>query len=142
MLIDLSRLTEVAFDPDSGIARAQPGGKGRELNSKLAEHGLFFPTGHCPTVGVGGYLLQGGWGWNSRVLGPACMSVEAVDVVTAEGEPIHANANENSDFWWAARGSGPGSANRSSVGWWRTCRRRGSSARRTFQTLPLSVKPT
>jgi FAD/FMN-containing dehydrogenase len=31
-----------------------------------------------------------------------------VDVVTAEGELIHADASQNSDFWWAARGSGPG----------------------------------
>src|SRR5215831_11439406 len=108
MLIDLSRLAEIGFDPDTGIASVQPGGRGRELNAKLAEHGLFFPTGHCPTVGVGGYLLQGGWGWNSRAIGPACLSVEAVDVVTAKGELIRADATQNSDYLWAARGSGPG----------------------------------
>jgi FAD/FMN-containing dehydrogenase len=108
MLVDLSRLTEIAFDPDSQIASVQPGGRGRELNDTLAEHGLFFPTGHCPTVGVGGYLLQGGWGWNSRALGPACVSVEAVDVVTADGELIRADSSQNSAYLWAARGAGPG----------------------------------
>ncbi|HEY2601590.1 MAG TPA: FAD-binding oxidoreductase [Thermoleophilaceae bacterium] len=108
LLIDLSRLTGISFDPDTGIAAVQPGGRGRELNSTLAEHGLFFPTGHCPTVGVGGYLLQGGWGWNSRALGPACVSVVGVDVVTAQGELIHADETQNNDFLWAARGAGPG----------------------------------
>jgi hypothetical protein len=24
--------------------------------------------GHCPTVGIGGFLLQGGMGWNCRGL--------------------------------------------------------------------------
>src|SRR5262249_60498476 len=52
--------------------------------------------------------LQGGWGWNSRLLGPACLSVRAVDVVTADGELIRADAEQNADFLWAARGAGPG----------------------------------
>jgi FAD/FMN-containing dehydrogenase len=108
LLIDLSRMNEATFDPDTGIASVQPGVKGRDLNMLLAEHQLFFPSGHCPSVGIGGFLLQGGWGWNSRAIGPACMSIEAVDVVTASGELVHADAAHNSDFWWAARGSGGG----------------------------------
>ena len=48
MLIDLSRLNEVAFDADTGIASVQPGVKGRDLNVLLAEHGLFFPSGPLP----------------------------------------------------------------------------------------------
>jgi FAD binding domain len=108
MLIDLSRLTEVSFDPGTGLASVQPGVKGRDLNAVLAEHDLFFPSGHCPTVGLGGFLLQGGWGWNSRAVGPACLSVVAIDVVTAAGELIHADAERNSEFLWAARGSGAG----------------------------------
>jgi hypothetical protein len=108
MLIDLSQLTEVSFDPARGTASVQPGVKGRDLNGLLAEHALFFPSGHCPTVGLGGFLLQGGWGWNSRALGPACMNIVGVDVVTADGELIHADAEHNSDYLWAARGSGAG----------------------------------
>jgi FAD/FMN-containing dehydrogenase len=108
MLIDLSRLDGVRFDEERGLAVAQAGAKGRELNTMLADHGLFFPSGHCPTVGIGGFLLQGGWGWNSRALGPACLSVMGIDVVTAEGELIHADEETNSDWLWAARGSGAG----------------------------------
>ena len=108
MLIDLSRMNQVTFDSDTGIASAQPGVKGRDLNALLAGHNLFFPSGHCPSVGIGGFLLQGGWGWNSRAIGPACISIVAVDVVTASGDLIHADAQQNSDFWWAARGSGGG----------------------------------
>jgi FAD/FMN-containing dehydrogenase len=108
LLIDLSRLTRIEFDPETRVAIVEPGVRGRELNGLLADHGLFFPSGHCPTVGLGGFLLQGGWGWLSRVIGPACLSVIGVDVVTAEGELIHADAEQNPDWLWAARGSGAG----------------------------------
>ncbi|HSS03951.1 MAG TPA: hypothetical protein VLK89_02030 [Solirubrobacterales bacterium] len=59
-------------------------------------------------MALGGYLLQGGFGWNGRVHGPACMSVEAIDVVTAAGDLIRADETENADLLWAARGAGPG----------------------------------
>jgi FAD/FMN-containing dehydrogenase len=59
-------------------------------------------------VALGGYLLQGGYGWNGRVHGPACMSVQAIDVVTADGQLVHASAEQNAELLWAARGSGPG----------------------------------
>ena len=108
LLLDLSRLTAVEVDAEAMTASVQPGCRGDALVAALAEHDRFFPAGHCPGVGLGGYLLQGGYGWNGRVHGPACMSVEAIDVVTAEGEPVRADAQQNSDLLWAARGAGPG----------------------------------
>jgi FAD/FMN-containing dehydrogenase len=108
MLLDLSCLDAVEVDAKAMTATAQPGCRGDELAALLEGHGLFFPTGHCPGVCLGGYLLQGGYGWNGRVHGPACMSVEAIDVVTADGNRIRADAERNSDILWAARGSGPG----------------------------------
>ena len=89
-------------------ATVGPGVRGDELLAALAEQDLFFPAGHRPGVGLGGYLLQGGYGWNGRVHGPACMSVEAIDVVTADGRLIRADGGRNAELLWAARGSGPG----------------------------------
>jgi FAD/FMN-containing dehydrogenase len=108
LLLDVSRLQ--AADDVAGEMRAsvQPGCKGNELVASLGEQDRFFPVGHCPGVALGGYLLQGGYGWNGRVHGPACMSVEAFDVVTADGELVRADAEQNADLFWAARGSGPG----------------------------------
>jgi FAD/FMN-containing dehydrogenase len=40
--------------------------------------------------------------------GPACLSVEAVEFVTADGKQIKASATEHQDLYWAARGCGPG----------------------------------
>jgi FAD/FMN-containing dehydrogenase len=108
MLIDLSRLTELSIDPAARTAVVQPGVRGSELAKTLREHELFFPVGHCQGVALGGYLLQGGFGWLSRIFGPACMSVTATDVVTADGELLHADRHNNADLYWAARGAGPG----------------------------------
>jgi FAD/FMN-containing dehydrogenase len=108
MLLDVSRLDACSVDPERKLAVVGPGKGGSVLAAELDAMGLFFPAGHCKGVCVGGYLLQGGYGWNSRVLGPACESVIGVDVVTADGEQIHCNAERNPEMYWAARGAGPG----------------------------------
>lgn len=108
LLLDLSALREVEVDGEAMTASVQPGCRGNELLDLLDRLNLFFPAGHCPGVALGGYLLQGGYGWNGRLHGPACMSVEAIDAVTADGELVRADEEHNADLLWAARGAGPG----------------------------------
>ncbi|KAJ5735025.1 FAD binding domain protein [Penicillium malachiteum] len=109
ILIDLGNYKQLEVDAENMTAKATPSMTGRELNSVLIkEHGLMFPGGHCPDVGLGGFLLQGGMGWNCRNWGWACERVVGLDVVTAEGELIHCNSTQNRDLYWAARGAGPG----------------------------------
>ncbi|MGW2252915.1 FAD-binding oxidoreductase [Kitasatospora sp. NPDC001660] len=108
MLIDLSALRTCTVDPARATATVQPGITGRELASELGRHRLAFPAGHCGTVAVGGYLLSGGLGWNSAVRGPACADVDAIQAVTADGEPVTCSEREHPDLFWAARGAGPG----------------------------------
>ena len=48
--------------------------------------------------------MCGGFGWNARELGNGAQQIKAIDVVTADGELIHADEENNSDFYWAARG--------------------------------------
>ena len=107
LLLDVSRLRSVHVDATLMSASVGPGMSGHELLARLETKGLFFPAGHCPGVALGGYLLQGGFGWNGRALGPACESVIGIDVVTADGSLVHADA-EHADLYWAARGAGPG----------------------------------
>ena len=109
LLIDLGGLRDMAYDPATGVASARPAVQGGlELAPFLAERGRAFPGGHCASVGLGGYLLQGGQGWDGRTRGWACQSVVGLDVVTADGALVRADASENSDLLWAARGAGPG----------------------------------
>ena len=98
-----------SYDEATGIVTASPAIKGgAELAPYLEARGRFFLGGHCPTVGIGGFLLQGGQGWNARGWGWAAEYVVAVDVVTADGELVRADAEQNADLYWAARGAGPG----------------------------------
>lgn len=108
MLLDVSRLDSCSVDAERMVAVVGPGKGGSVLAADLEAQGLFFPVGHCRGVRIGGYLLQGGYGWNSRVLGPACESVLGLEVVTADGEQIYCDADHHPDLYWAARGSGPG----------------------------------
>jgi FAD/FMN-containing dehydrogenase len=77
------------------------------LVTALAAHGLAFPAGHCASVPLSGYLLGGGFGWNSGHWGMACHNVESVEVVLADGSIVNASATEHEDIFWAARGAGP-----------------------------------
>lgn len=108
MLLDLSRLNSIAINEADGTAIIGPGCVAGELNAALVKHKLFFPVAHAYTVGMGGFLLQGGFGWNSRASGLACQSVIGIDVVLADGTLVHASEQENPELLWAARGAGPG----------------------------------
>lgn len=108
LLLDVSRLDGIAVDADGMRASVGPGSTGDALDRLLAKRRLFFPKGHCREIGMGGYLLQGGFGWNSRAVGLACENVTAIDYVGADGALRHADESENAEMLWAARGAGPG----------------------------------
>lgn len=108
ILINMTRFNQYEIHKDRLTATAGPGVGGSILLTELMKQDLFFPAGHCKGVCIGGYLLQGGFGWNSRKIGMACESVIGLDIVTAEGELVHASEQENSDLFWAARGAGAG----------------------------------
>lgn len=109
LLIDLTELNQViSIDVERRRAVVQPIISNREAQRALNARGLAFPSGHCPQVKLSGYLLGGGMAWNPGVWGSGTESVEAIELVTAAGEPITASATENPDYFWAARGSGSG----------------------------------
>ena len=56
-----------AYDKETEIVSCSPGATGWQLNEFLAQEARFFAGGHCPDVGLGGFLLQGGMGWNCKV---------------------------------------------------------------------------
>ncbi|KAF4950878.1 hypothetical protein FSARC_13078 [Fusarium sarcochroum] len=108
ILVDLGKYHEFLLDESTGVLQASPSMTGRMVNKLLASRGRMFPGGHCPEVALGGFLLQGGMGWNCKNWGFACEKLVAVDVVTADGEKRYCDKNTNADLYWAARGSGPG----------------------------------
>ena len=108
LMIDVSALRAATVNPALKRARVGPGLGGGEFLGMLAPHGLAFPVAHCPSVPLSGYLLNGGWGINAAVWGPASSNIRAMEIVTAEGRLMRASPRENPDLFWAARGAGPG----------------------------------
>lgn len=109
LLIDLSMLQEVKVDPKNKTFEAQPGVWSRNLAEILRRHDLAFPVAHNATVPLGGYILAGGHGLNPDAWGTfACFNILAADVVTADGELVHCDADNHPDLFWAVRGAGPG----------------------------------
>ncbi len=109
ILLDLAALTSViSIDKENKRAVVEPIISNRDMIKYLHPYDLAYPTGHCPTVKMSGYLLSGGMSWNHGVWGPGCGSVEAIEMVTADGELVTASRNENQDLFWAARGAGCG----------------------------------
>jgi FAD/FMN-containing dehydrogenase len=109
VLIDLINLNKViSIDPVARKAVVQPIISNRDAQKALNAQGMAFPSGHCPQVKLSGYLLGGGMSWNPGGWGHGSGSVEAVELVTAEGKLITASKDENPDYFWAARGAGTG----------------------------------
>ncbi|OBJ99959.1 FAD-binding oxidoreductase [Mycobacterium sp. 1245852.3] len=108
LLLDLSQLKGIEVDVQARTATIEPGVRVRDLEQTLTPLGLYFPVGHCPTVGLTGYILGGGAGLNSRERGLAAFNMHALDVVNADGEVLHVTDEHHADIMWAARGSGPG----------------------------------
>lgn len=108
MLLDLSTWNDFKIDAASKTAWVQPAVKSGAMVLAAAELKLCFPGGHNPDVALGGFLICGGFGRNSRQWGIGCENILEIECVDAKGELIRANENENPDFYWAARGAGPG----------------------------------
>ncbi|GAA3036908.1 FAD-binding oxidoreductase [Streptomyces glomeratus] len=108
VLLDLSGLDRWSIDAGSATATVQPGVIGSGFAMELARHGLAFPAGHCASVALGGYLLSGGLGWNSRLWGAGCAGIREITAVTADGEVLRCTEDEHPGLFWAARGAGPG----------------------------------
>ncbi|MEM7571121.1 MAG: FAD-dependent oxidoreductase, partial [Pseudomonadota bacterium] len=108
VLIDLGQLRELKIDRARARAYVRPGISGGALLAAARQEGLAFPIAHCPSVPMSGFLLNGGFGFNSNAWGTAAAHILSMDIVVATGELVRAAPDENADLYWAARGSGPG----------------------------------
>ena len=106
VVIDLSRMRDVAVDPEARTARAGGGALWADLNAATAEHGLAVTGGAISTTGIGGLTLGGGLGWLMAKHGLAADNVLAVELVSADGDPLEVTAESHPDLFWALRGGG------------------------------------
>ncbi|TVX94579.1 FAD-binding oxidoreductase [Paenibacillus agilis] len=108
IVIDVSDMHQVDVNRSRGVATVQTGIRGGALNQALWKEKLVVPVGLCPTTGVAGVTLGGGHSILSRPYGLTIDHLVDVEMVTADGRIIHANANKHADLFWALRGGGGG----------------------------------
>jgi hypothetical protein len=106
MVIDLSRMRQVAVDPETRRARFAGGCLLGSIDTATQQAGMVFPSGVVSHTGAGGLVLGGGTGWLTRRFGLSCDNVEAFTLVAADGSLLHADATNNADLFWALRGGG------------------------------------
>src|SRR5262245_7938979 len=106
MQIDLSLMRGVSVDPEARIARVPGGSLLGDLDHEAMAHGLVTTAGTVSHTGVGGLTLGGGFGRLARRFGLALDNVRGVEIVTANGTILRANAHENADLFWGVRGGG------------------------------------
>ncbi|WP_197277086.1 FAD-binding oxidoreductase [Sphingomonas profundi] len=106
VLIDLARLDRLALDPAARTLHAGGGARAGALTAAGAPYGLVPTLGMNPNVGIGGLTLGGGVGWLSGTCGATVDNLLSVDLVTADGRLLRADADEHPDLFWALRGGG------------------------------------
>ena len=109
LLIDVSAMKEIKIDKDRQVASIQTGVRSLDLVQAARAQGLSFPVPHCPSVGLGGFTMGGGMGWNwAQRGGMSVHSIVGAEIITADGRKLRATAKQNPDLYWAVRGVGPG----------------------------------
>ena len=106
LLLNVSALQEVRVDPGAQSVRVGAGVKWDRVVPRLSAHGLAGLHGSSPDVGIAGYSLGGGMGWLARKHGLQANAVTALEVVTADGTLVRADATHHPDLFWALRGGG------------------------------------
>jgi len=117
VIIDLSLMDDVQVDEAMDAVRMEAGVPLGQLYKKLYQAtGKALPGGSCPTVGLGGHVIGGGFGLLSRQHGLTVDYLYAVEVAvvdkTGTVELVTATRDDTDpdlkDLWWAHTGGGGG----------------------------------
>jgi UDP-N-acetylenolpyruvoylglucosamine reductase len=105
LLINTSKMRGVKIDPVAQTATVEAGALWKDVVPAAYAHGLAGLPGSAPHVGVVGYTLGGGFGYLGRKYGLNAASVTAADIVTADGKLKHVSEHENTELFWALKGT-------------------------------------
>lgn len=109
VVIDTRLIDSVTLDPGSETVTVGAGASLGTVYKALKDTGFAFAAGSCPTVGVAGHALGGGFGLLGRIYGLTCDNLLSINIVTADSQMLTADAQHEPDLFWACRGGGGGS---------------------------------
>ena len=106
LVIDVSRMRAVQIDRVAKLAYVQAGSLLGPVDRAAQEQGLATVLGTVADTGVAGLTLGGGEGRLSRKHGLTIDNLAAVELVSADGRALKADARNNPELYWALRGGG------------------------------------
>ncbi len=106
LLLRTDAMQGVEIDAANRRARVQGGARWHDLVDDASDLGLAALHGSARDIGIAGYSLGGGVGWLGRRHGLQANSVTAIELVTADGELVRADADNEAELFWALRGGG------------------------------------
>jgi FAD/FMN-containing dehydrogenase len=106
LMLDLSLMKGIHVDSVHRTAHAQGGVTWREFNRETQAHGLATTGGVISTTGIAGLTLGGGLGWLMAKYGLATDNLLSAEIITASGDIVRTNKDENADLFWALQGGG------------------------------------
>lgn len=106
LMIDLSLMTAARVDPAARAARAAGGALWSDLDRATQRFGLATTGGIVTHTGIGGLTLGGGLGHLMRRFGLTVDNLLSVDLVTADAERLHVDAETEPELFWGLRGGG------------------------------------
>jgi FAD/FMN-containing dehydrogenase len=109
IIIDLHKMDKIHVDAATQTATVQAGALLGNVYYQLYKQGGFaVPAGSCPTVGVAGHTLGGGYGLSARKHGLMIDNLIQADIVLPNGQAAITSKNSHPDLFWALRGAGTG----------------------------------
>ncbi|MEJ0024587.1 MAG: FAD-dependent oxidoreductase [Rhizomicrobium sp.] len=108
IVIDTRLMKAIALDAKTGVLSVGAGTSLGDIYRFVGPRGFGFPGGSCPTVGISGHTMGGGFGLIGRERGLACDNLVGIDLVDADAGTVRADASANPDLFWASRGGGGG----------------------------------
>lgn len=108
LVIDLGGFTSVTVK--NGVAKVGAGVRLGKLYLELFNQGGYtLNAGTCPSVGIGGHALGGGFGLLGPKYGLLIDRITEMQVVNAQGQLLTVSTTSNPDLFYALRGAGGGS---------------------------------
>jgi hypothetical protein len=147
VLVDMSLMANVFYDAERHAFAVEAGVTIGEMNRRLfLGWGVVLPCGEHPSIGAGGHILGGAFGFLCREYGLAADHLYGIELVTVDAsgkaQPVIATRENNDphrELWWAHTGGGGGNFGIVTRYWLRSPGAKGTAAADALPKAPASI---
>lgn len=147
VLIDMSLMTDIYYDAERSAFTVEAGATVGEMYRRLfLGWGVVLPAGEHPSIGIGGHVLGGAFGFLCREYGLAADHLYGIEVVTVDAAgkaniviATREAADPNRELWWAHTGGGGGNFGIVTRYWLRSAEATGSDPASALPKAPASI---